>query len=182
MTLGGYNKNLAAGDFQSVPNSGYPMYEMDLNSITIGGSTVADTTNTAAILDSGTNILLLPTPAYNSIATILKNNCTQNPLVGMCNTSKTLFDGACLPLTQDQINQYPTIQIHLNGATLEMKGKDYVIPRDDATQYCIGIAPTGAAGFLIIGDTTMQNYYVRFNNTAKTIDWAPVNNDLCGSI
>eukprot|EP00456_Euglypha_rotunda_P023745 TRINITY_DN19630_c0_g1_i4.p1 TRINITY_DN19630_c0_g1~~TRINITY_DN19630_c0_g1_i4.p1 ORF type:complete len:415 (-),score=45.09 TRINITY_DN19630_c0_g1_i4:44-1288(-) len=182
MTLGGVNQDLAAGAFQPVPNIGYPDYTMTLKSITIGGSTVSGTTNTQAILDSGTNILLLPTPAYNSVATILKNNCTQNPLVGVCNTSSTIFDGSCFPLTQAQINQYPPIQVNLDGATLTMQGKDYVIPRDDPTQYCIGIAPTGSNGFLIIGDTTMQNYYVKFDNNAKTIEWAPVNTKTCGSI
>ena len=54
-------------------------------------------------------------------------------------------------------------------------------PRAGPGQVCLGIRDTGADGYLIIGDTTMENYFVAFDRANKRIGWAPRTN-ACGSV
>jgi len=181
LTLGGVDPRLYIGSFETVKNSGEGDYEVPMNSMTVGGQTI-EATQTSAIIDSGTNILLLPNQAFNSMKTIFVNNCTQNPLVGVCGTGKTIFDGACFPLTAKQMAAYPPLVINLEGATLSVPYYSYLVVVDTPGQYCLGILPTGVGGFTIFGDTIMENYLVSFNRAANTIGWAQVNDKNCGNI
>jgi len=181
LTLGGVDPMLYTGSFQTVKNSGEGDYEMPMLSIEVGGK-VVEGTHVSAILDSGTNILLLPNQAFSSMKSIFVNNCTQNPLVGVCGKGPTIFDGACFALTAPQRAAYPPITINLDGATLNVPVSSYLVVVSTPGQYCLGVLPTGPGGFLIIGDTIMENYYVAFNRAANTIAWAPVNDNNCGNI
>ena len=58
----------------------------------------------------------------------------------------------------------------------------HVLDPLDPSHYCLGIRPTGPGGFLIIGDTIMERFYVIFDNVHNQIGWAPVNKKNCGSI
>jgi hypothetical protein len=66
-------------------------------------------------LDSGTNVLLLPDEAFQPLKQLFVNNCTANPLKGVCSgDDKTLFDGYCFQLTQQDIDAFPTLQLQLD--------------------------------------------------------------------
>ena len=52
---------------------------------------------------------------------------------------------------------------------------------DFPDKYCLAVRDTGPTGFFIIGDNTMENYYVAFDRAQNTIGWAPVNAENCGS-
>eukprot|EP01047_Picozoa_sp_COSAG01_P029584 COSAG01_NODE_2032_length_8583_cov_14.706271_2_plen_52_part_00 len=45
----------------------------------------------------------------------------------------------------------------------------------------LSLSPAGRGGFFIIGDTTMENYYVAFDRENGRIGWAP-RTDACGSV
>jgi len=181
LTLGGVDPQLFTGKWQTVQNSGEGDYEMPLKNIMVANTPISDTT-TSAILDSGTNILLLPTQAFNSMKTIFVNNCSNSHLVGVCGSGPTIFDGACFPLTAPQIAAYPPLTVNLQGATLNVPPTSYLVVVDTPGQYCLAVLPTGPGGFLIIGDTIMENYYVAFDRSANTISWATVNDDYCGNL
>jgi len=183
LTLGGVDSSLYTGSFQTVKNSGgiNNDYEMPMINIEVFG-TPLEGTPPSVILDSGTNILLLPTQAYNSMKSIFVKNCAKNPLVGVCGSGPTIFDGTCFPLTAAQRAAYPSLTVNLHGATLTVPQTSYLVVVSTPGQYCLGVLPTGPGGFLIIGDTIMENYYVAFNRAANTIAWATVNDNNCGNV
>ena len=107
----------------------FTRYEMNLMEITVAGESIKGSTTKQAILDSGTNILLLPSTPYNSLESILLANCTNNNLVGMCGVTPNLFTfGTCFALTDEQLDMYPPLALSLdNGLTLEMSPRDYLV-------------------------------------------------------
>lgn len=191
LTLGGIDPQLYTGDIQYTPivNTGY--YSVNLNEITVAGTGLGVTQ--VAILDTGTNVLLLPDEAYSSMKTKFLKDCDQGKAYrGVCDqpADQTIFDDLCFELTAADIAAYPDITLELSGeqgvVELAMTPSQYLLLGDkrakSATQSCLGVRPTGKGGFLIIGDTTMQNYYLIFDNAQERIGWAPVNTDNCGSL
>jgi len=187
-TIGGIDSRLYSGTIQYTENVGGDYeYDIQLVDIQIAGVTIDNTQDQVAILDSGTNVLLLTDEMFQSMKSIFLSNCSNNPLVGICTdlSNGTLFDGACFPLTQSQMDQYPLLHIRLNGFSLTMQPKDYLIFISDPRLKCLGIrntGPDGDTGIFIIGDTTMQEYYTVFDRTNNQIGFAPVNAKNCGSI
>eukprot|EP00013_Stygamoeba_regulata_P015466 CAMPEP_0177669536 /NCGR_PEP_ID=MMETSP0447-20121125/23510_1 /TAXON_ID=0 /ORGANISM="Stygamoeba regulata, Strain BSH-02190019" /LENGTH=424 /DNA_ID=CAMNT_0019176443 /DNA_START=171 /DNA_END=1445 /DNA_ORIENTATION=- len=192
-SIGGADPRLYTGDIQWSRNTrDGDMYSMRLQSIAfVDGSDkhVVSGAGDDAILDSGTNVLLLPTEAFDSVHAIFKSMCNDKALHGVCDVDQgtSLFDGKCLPFTDAQLSQFPPLRIEVEGAesgtvTLEMSPSDYLIVEAEGTNLCLGIRPTGQGGILIIGDTTMQNYLTVFDNDSHRIGWAAVNTDNCGSL
>lgn len=193
LTIGGVDPRLS-DKVDYVKDVGQGFHSVHVESITIGGISVtasppaspADVGSVvqvgkAAILDTGTNILLVP-------ATLLK------PLqAAMCADSSLascsdLWADKCLPLTDAQLAAYPPMSLDLdNGVKLAMTAKDYLLLGSplagNAGNYCLGIKDGGdAGGGFIIGDTTMRNYYLVFDLAGGKIGWGPVNTATCGSI
>lgn len=130
-------------------------------------------------MDSGTNILLLPDEAFNGIRKTFQKQCTQYNLPHVCDGSKTFFDGFCYSLSNAQLNQFPPIQLNINGVLLNMTATDYILQETTKGVYCLGIMNTGRGGLNIIGDTVLQNYYTLFDNVQYRLGWAPVNAANC---
>ena len=86
-TVGGLDSRLYTGQFQWAKNVGAVLYEMPLAGITVNGKAVACSRKTA-ILDSGTNVLLVPTPIYTSITAELSVRHGNTPCP--CNLSVIL--------------------------------------------------------------------------------------------
>jgi len=193
LTIGGVDPRLS-DKVDYVKDVGQGFHSVHVESITIGGSSVTASSpaspadvgsvvqvGKAAILDTGTNILLVP-------ATLLK------PLqAAMCADSSLascsdLWADKCLPLTDAQLAAYPPMSLDLdNGVKLAMTAKDYLLLGSplagNAGNYCLGIKDGGdAGGGFIIGDTTMRNYYLVFDLAGGKIGWGPVNTATCGSI
>ena len=74
--------------------------------------------------------------------------------------------------------------MQLDGTTLTMTARDYLLQGSplapSAGQYCIGIRSGG--NLFIIGDTTMQHYYLVFDLEQKRIGWGNVSKSGCGSV
>lgn len=154
ITVGGIDPLYYTGPIQYTPNTGgYQYYTMDLLDVTVGGVSVKDTGTNGAILDSGTNVLLLPNAAYASMVNVMQSNCTQNPLRGVCgaHTGKNLFHGKCYNYSPAEIAAFPPIVLQLNGVTLQITGKDYLNlgVKQTPDLYCFGVRPTGVGGFLV---------------------------------
>lgn len=123
------------------------------------------------VVDSGTNILLVPQIAYFAIQKIMVTYCTQNRL----NNCNDLFQGKCF--NSLPVDKFPSLQLIVGGASLNMTGSNYLLPETAGGPLCLAIKNTGPTGFTIIGDTTMTNYYVTFEK--DRLGWAPVNPKTC---
>jgi len=194
VTFGGIDPSLYTGQIAYTPNTGGSgagsTYNVNLQSLTVFGSVISSAANQAAILDSGTNVLLLPSQPYADLQAAFQASCATNGtnLHGICDVpaGQTLFDGACYPFTQAQLEAFPDLSVNLQGVDLTMTWNTYLStnsPLNPNQSYrCLSIRNTGDGGFTIIGDTTMYNYYVVFDRVNTQIGWAPVNDKNCGSI
>jgi len=175
MTVGGVDEQLADGPINYVPNTGFIYDTVDVSSMSVGGKMIA--VNDGAILDSGTNILLLSPKVFSLMQS------------GMCSDSSLahcsdLWGTKCFPLSESQVDHYPTLQLQLNGVTLEMTSREYLFQNSPVAtssgQYCLGIRNGGNTGF-IIGASTMRNYYVVIDRKNSRVGWGKVNKKTCGA-
>jgi len=190
-TLGGDDPQLYHGSIAWVENGGgFGGYNLDISDLLIADQSVGSTfQDSSAILDSGTNVLLVTSEQFQAIKSVFLANCTNNPLLGICSglvaNDTTLFDGTCYALTEAQIAAFPDLHFNLGSVTVTMHPHDYLLYRFYATEKCWGILDTGSeeeGGLFIVGDTLLDNYYTVFDNTANRIGWAEVNQKTCGSI
>lgn len=196
-TMGGIDSRLYTGTIQYVPNGGgFGGYNLGVNNMLIGSTDVGPTfQGQSAILDSGTNVLLVTDEQYAAIKAVFMTQCQKTPLQGVCaglvSNGTTLFDGTCYPISAEQEKAFPTLSFNIAGAsgstalTLTMAPSQYLIYRYYYGDKCLGILPTGsefAGGLFIVGDTLMEKYLTVFDNTNNQIGWAPVNAQYCGSL
>jgi len=178
LTIGGVDPRLS-DDVQYVPDSGRGFHSVHVNSMKLGDSTI--NVGESGILDTGTNILLVPPNVYTEMQ---KSMCA-NAGLAKCDD---LWQNKCFALTDAEVDAYPPLSLELNGVSLEMTSRDYLLLgsplASSAGQYCLGIRNGGSAGGsgFIIGDTTMRHYYLVFDLAQKRIGWGKVNKQNCGSI
>ena len=183
LTLGGVDPNLAAGPIRYVDDSPGGFHTVNVASILLNGSSHAASASIKvgkrAILDTGTNILLLPDQL---LATFHETMCKDSSLA----SCEALWSNQCVALTAAQVDAYPALEIQLDGTSLHMTSRDYLLlgsPLATASgQYCLGIRSGG--DLFIIGDTTMRHYYLVFDSVNGRIGWADVNKGPggCGSV
>lgn len=105
ITVGGIDDRLYTGSIAYTPNTGGgQFYQMGAQGITVGGaSVVLDEPN--VIIDSGTNILLLPSESYTSLKQVFLALCSSVNLHGVCDvpSGSTIFDNVCYPFTPAQV-------------------------------------------------------------------------------
>jgi hypothetical protein len=182
ITIGGVDKRLSNGTVQYVPDVGFGFHSVQVDSITLntagGGTSPSISVGSAAILDTGTNVLLAPSSVMSSLQSAM---CSDSSL-SQC---KALWQNECVELTDEEINAYPSLTMKLDGVNLDMSARDYLLLGSPLAtkqdQYCLGIRDGGSAGGsgFIIGDTTMRNYYLVFDLEGKKIGWGRVNKDNC---
>jgi len=183
ITLGGVDERLVAGDFMWTDDTGFQFYSMDFTGMTVGGKQLTGLGSTM-VIDSGTNDLLISQEGFNSMQEIFTDLCSTTKLKGVCGVSKTLFDGACFSMTEEEMAMFPNFNLTMPGITLDMSPKDYLLlgqPGVPTGERCLGVGVIGG-GLQIIGDSVMQNYVVAFDLENTKIGWAPVNTKTCGSI
>lgn len=177
LTIGGADATLADGPITYVPDQGLVLPTVDVSSLTLGNTAIPLKWDTSAVLDTGTNVLLLGRTAFSKVQSAM---CADSSLTNCAE----LWENECVELTDEQVEQYPPLSFQLDGTVLEMSSRDYLLLRSPlatkADQYCLGIRNGGSTGF-IIGDTTMRNYYVVFDKAQRRIGWGKVNKETCGS-
>jgi hypothetical protein len=188
LTIGGADPRLSVnGVVDYVSDVGRGFHSVQVQSISLAGtgSTKAAASiqvNKGGILDTGTNVLLLP---HGLMEPMQQAMCADKSLAH-CDD---LWANKCLALTDAEVAAYPAMTLDLdNGVKLNMSSLDYLLLGSplaaSAGQYCLGIRDGGNAGGsgFIIGDTTMRNYYLVFDLAEKKIGWGPVEKKACGSI
>lgn len=175
MTVGGVDETLASEKVKYVPDTGFIYNTVDVSSLSIGGQQIH--VGDGAILDSGTNILLLGSSVYSQLK---KGMCADSSLANC----EGFWSNSCFSMSDAEIDKYPTLKMQLDGVQLEMTSREYILPDSPLAapgQYCLGIRDGGRTGF-IIGATTMRNYYVVFDKKNQRIGWGKVNAKTCGSL
>jgi hypothetical protein len=170
---------LADGPITYVKDEGFLLSEVAVSSLTLGNETIPMGRENSAILDTGTNVLLLPPNAYSQVQRAM---CANASLV----SCEALWRNECVDLTEEQLDQYPPLSFQLDGTVLEMDSRDYLLlgsPLAATGNFCLGIRNGGSTGF-IIGDTTMRNYHLVlvFDRAQHRIGWGKVNKNTCGSL
>lgn len=178
LTIGGADARLSDGPIVYVPDSGLGFHSVSVASLNLGGSKI--TVGKSAILDTGTNVLLLPSSTFAEMRRLM---CSDASLASCAE----LWGNDCVDMTDAQVDAYPPLALQLHGAVLEMTSRDYLLRGSpiatSASQYCLGIRDGGNAGGsgFIIGDTTMRHYYLVFDLARRRIGWGKVNRKTCGS-
>ena len=181
ITIGGVDERLSVnGTVQYVADVGLGFHSVQVESLALDGKEDIQV-GEAAILDTGTNVLLAPTKVMNALQ---NHMCSDQSLTGC----KALWQNECIELSEKELDAYPNLAMKLDGTTLQMSSRDYLLRGSplakQADQYCLGIRDGGSAGGsgFIIGDTTMRNYYLVFDLAGKKIGWGKVNKETCGAI
>jgi len=176
MTVGGVDESLSDGPIQYVPDQGFVYNTVEVKSLTLGNHEVH--VGDGAVLDSGTNILLLGSSVYSQLQQAMCSNSSLAHCAG-------LWSNDCFEMSNSEVEQFPPLRLQLDGVELEMSSREYLLQGSplaaSAGQYCLGIRNGGRAGF-IIGATTMKNYYVVFDKKQQRIGWGKVNKGTCGSM
>lgn len=176
MTVGGVDETLAKETIKYVPDTGFIYPNFAVSSLSVAGQEVS--VKDSAILDSGTNILLLGSSVYSNTQSAMCSDASLANCAG-------LWANKCFEMTDAEVDSYPTLTFHLDGVSLEMSSRDYILQgspvAESSSQYCLGIRNGGRTGF-IVGATTMRNYYVVFDKKNSRIGWGKVNEETCGSV
>jgi hypothetical protein len=122
------------GSTQWVPLSGE--YSITMTSILVGGVAV-QFSSADAILDSGTNVLLLDSDTFSAV----QGQFTQ---CSNCAHVNSFFNGGCHNLTASELAAYPPLQLQFGTVTLSMPPRSYLVehPAHNNAR-CLGIISTG---------------------------------------
>jgi len=189
LTLGEPAKNLYTGELKNIPLIQSEAYVIGLTDVQVGGvslglpsSSYSEVPEGGCIVDSGTNILLFPDEVFRALKRSFTKRCTQSKLRGICDvdSDKTFFDGQCFTVSDQQLGNFPDLSLVFNNVPMVLPATSYLLPKvGDQTKLCLGIQNTGDDGLLIIGDTTMQQYYTVFDVDNNNLSIAPLNKQNC---
>lgn len=124
------------------------------------GKTERDCPGSTAVIDSGSNMILIPTAYFEEIAKHLKARRLMNHLWEVdCSSSKTL----------------PTLGFVLDGLLLNLNPSDY-IHRDKGSKCVLSLVPYNAAfgtrSLWILGEPFLRVYYAVFDAERRRIGLA----------
>jgi len=167
--------------FVWTPIEDYLWYSIEMEDLKVNGKSIGvswyDINWNGVIVDSGTTLVIVPSDVLDALHQSFLALCPTVNLVGVCNVDKgkSLFDQLCFPMTQDQVNQFPTLDFPLkNIATLPLSPQYYLwqgagIPG----YYCLGIQFFDDDLPLILGDVLLQAYHVNYDNYNGYVGFGP---------
>jgi len=150
-------------------------YVIQLNSISVGNINLPLPSESVAIVDSGTTLMLLPDVTYNSFSSYLTNSCPGSNLAGVCGEAEgILLGGSCVSMSESQVNAFPSVQFDIgNIPTFTLPPSQYLY-YDSNGYYCMGISSSGSND-IIFGDIFMQGYHVVFDRQNSKVGFGPLN-------
>ncbi|GLJ54403.1 hypothetical protein SUGI_1168440 [Cryptomeria japonica] len=177
------------GKFQSTPFIGVndpnyfsTYYYLNLDGISVGGTTIKypastflvdSSGNGGLIIDSGTTLTYLPDPAYKPFLAAVKSSIKAKSV----NASSTGGTDLCYESTVP-ISKFPPIAFHFAGnATFNVPpGNSFLSVEDDRGRelQCLAYSSAGPKGSLsIFGNTQQQNYNIVFDMGKTELSFAP---------
>ena len=141
-----------------------PFYAVTVDAVYVAGEALdipADVwdvdRNGGAILDSGTSLTILATPAYRAVVTALSKH-----LAGLPRVTMDPFE-YCYNWTDAGALEIPKMEVHFAGsARLEPPAKSYVIDAAPGVK-CIGVQEGSWPGVSVIGNILQQEHLWEFD-------------------
>jgi saccharopepsin len=160
LTLGGIDKSHYTGELVSVPLTSESYWEVSLDGLKFGDSTIVSS-STKAIIDSGTSMLAGPTDMVSKLATA---------------AGATSLAGKEYIVDCSKVSSLPDLDITLGGKPFKLTANDYVIQMQGQCLFAfVGLdipAPNGP--LWIMGDVFMRKYYSVFDYGNKQMQFAPI--------
>jgi predicted RecA/RadA family phage recombinase len=160
LVFGGVDKSHYTGDLVDVPLTSESYWEVSLDSMSFGGSSIVSTAQ-KAIIDSGTSLLAGPPDAVAALAK---------------QAGATSVMGKEWAIDCSKISSLPDLKIELGGKTFTLTANDYVLQVSGQCLFAfMGISVPPPRGPLwIMGDVFMRKYYCVFDYGNKKMRMAPV--------
>ncbi|KAJ9540511.1 hypothetical protein OSB04_027017 [Centaurea solstitialis] len=164
-----------------------PHYNINLQSISVNGQTLAidpstfaisDNNQGGTIIDSGTTLAYLAEEAYNPFVEAITQSVSQSvqPLISKGNR--------CYLITSSVSNIFPTVSLNFaGGASMILKPQDYLLQQNSvggAEVWCIGFQTIQNQGITILGDLVLKDKIVVYDLGRQRIGW--VNYDCSSSV
>jgi len=155
LVIGGTDPKHYTGEIQYVPLSSATYWKVELEEMLVDGKSATSTR--AAIVDSGTSLIIGP---YTEVEAIAKT-------VGAMPMPGGMFVVKCE-------SKFPDIDLKIGGVTYTLEGKDYILQEDGGCLFAMqGMTFQTESGSLwILGDVFMRKYYTVFNFKEKTLGFA----------
>ncbi|GMH00410.1 hypothetical protein Nepgr_002249 [Nepenthes gracilis] len=152
-------------------------YYVSLVGISVGGTRVPGITgelfkidgsgNGGVIVDSGTSVTRLTSPAY-----IALRNAFRAGASGLKTAEAfSLFD-TCYDLSGKTEVRVPTVVMHFDGADVSLLANNYMIAVDTSGRFCFAFAGT-SSGLSIFGNIQQQGFRVVFDMAGRRVGFAP---------
>mmetsp|Transcript_948 Transcript_948/g.1837 ORF Transcript_948/g.1837 Transcript_948/m.1837 type:complete len:652 (-) Transcript_948:92-2047(-) len=176
MVLGAMDASMAAdgAEMKYVPTlRESPFYAIKMldESLYVGGDKVPVTGLKAAIVDSGTTLMILSRAAFNKVKTWLRENkCDTFP--GLCGEDSWFKPGDCVDISSEELEQLPTIGLYVgdenNRVLLELKPEHWMLKYKASARNnyrCVGFHWMDSVGGIdvILGNTLQMRYAVLYD-------------------
>lgn len=166
-------------------------YIVGVESAMLGGTPLPVAADSTALVDTGSSLAFVPQDMLQAMAKALLQNpqyCGgEAPVPYLCPTEAnplTIFDAkgeAPLPWNTTDIARLPALTVTLpGGATLELRGEDYMQPIETAgdagaglAYYYFALQPLQRPDRFLLGQVVLRRYYVEFDVTSTRVGFAP---------
>ncbi|KAI3357381.1 hypothetical protein L3Q82_015819, partial [Scortum barcoo] len=155
VVFGGVDSSHYTGQITWIPLSSATYWQINMDSVTINGQTVACSGGCQAIIDTGTSLIVGPTSDINNL----------NSWVG----ASTNQYGEAIVNCQN-IQSMPDVTFTLNGNAFTVSASAYV---SQSSYGCsTGFGQGGSQQLWILGDVFIREYYAIFDSQAQYIGLA----------
>jgi hypothetical protein len=165
ITLGDVDQSRFTGDIQFVSLTAEEWFLFNLDSVSVAGQALPKGWSMAAIADTGTSLLVMPSSAFQAFI--------KDVTVATYNSAAGLYTVPC-----DQTSNLPSLDFSIGGNKFSLEGNDYIVRLADGpgnTLCAVGIMSMNASPFgpqFILGDVFLRKYYTVFDMAQGRVGFA----------
>ncbi|KAL2339353.1 hypothetical protein Fmac_007293 [Flemingia macrophylla] len=161
-----------------IPNPFFPsFYYVALSGLGVGGARLnisedlfrlTDLGDGGAVMDTGTAVTRLPSPAYASLRDAFVAQTTNLPRA----SGVSIFD-TCYDLNGFVTVRVPTVSFYFSGGQiLTLPARNFLIPADDAGTFCFAFSPSPSA-LSIIGNIQQEGIQISVDGANGFVGFGP---------
>lgn len=187
LMLGGYDPAVSKTDVKYIPlthSGAQRYYRVTLSgSLDIGGTKVTMPNFRAAIVDTGTTLIVTSTRTFATLKDYFQRKYCDVP--ELCGTDSWFQSGMCVSISEADLKRLPDLTLTVGGELeLVLRPVDYMLSytRAGKTYRCVGImGMDGLGGMVVLGNTLMQRYVTVYDRRNGRMGFAEAA-DNCGDI